>query len=84
MLPSALLSHPLNVVVGQKLLRVEVLITGPRHSGRRSDTSTRRSIFSPPPLLSVRMQILEGPVEPALRRFRGPKILSGGHMPPPK
>jgi len=84
MLSATLLSYPLNAVVGQELLRVEVLATGPQHAGRHPDTSTRRSIFPPPPLLSVGMQILEGPVEPALRRFRGPKNLSGGRMPPPK
>ena len=84
MLSATLLSCPLNAVVGRELLRVEVLVTGPQHAGRHPDSSTRRSIFPPPPLLSVRMQFLEGPVLPALRRFRGLENLSGGRMPPPK
>lgn len=83
MLSAALLSCPLNAFVGQELLRVEVLVTGTRHAGYHPDTSTRRSMF-PPPLVSVRMQFLEGPVLPALRRFRGLDNLSGGRMPPPK
>lgn len=84
MLTATLLPSPFHIVVGQELLRVEVLTTGQRPADPQPDTSTRRSLFPPPPLLSVGMQILEGPVEPALRRFRGPRNLSGGRMPPPK
>jgi hypothetical protein len=83
-LPMTLLPCPFRIVVGEELLRVEVLTTGQRRADPHPDTSTRRSILPPPPLLSVGMQILEGPVLPALRRFRGPKNLSGGPMPPPK
>ncbi len=84
MLSATLFSCPLYAVVGQELLRVEVLMPGLRRPALHSNTSTRRSIFPPPPLLPALMQFSEGPVLPALRRFRGRKNLSGGRMPPPK
>jgi hypothetical protein len=84
MLSAALLSGPLSADVAAELLRVEVLMPGLRRPALHSNTSTRRSIFPPPPLLPVLMQFSEGPVLPALRRFRGRKNLSGGRMPPPK
>lgn len=84
MFSSALLSRPFSVAVDLELLRVEVLESRPDRRASLLDTSTRRSILPPPPLLQALMQIPEGPVLPALRRFRGVKSLCGGRMPPPK
>ncbi len=84
MLSHPLPSYPPAGTVGQELLRVEVLKAGPAHVGPSPETSTRRSFLPPPPLLRTLIQIPEGPVLPALRRFRGTKNLYGGRMPPPK
>lgn len=70
--------------VAVKLLRVEVLQNVQGSPGGPTETSTRRSSSPPPPLRKALQQIPEGPVQPALRRFRGSEIHAGGPMPPPK
>jgi hypothetical protein len=50
---------------------------------RRRETLTRQSIWPPPPD-DAHIPFPEGPVLPALRRFRGTRNRSGGYMPPPK
>ena len=85
MLSRALPSDAAITVAGTEFLRVEVLTNG---TGRRAvpgfETSTRRSFLPPPPLPPAQTQIIEGPVQPALRRFRGTKHIGGGRMSPPK